>query len=371
MSSPTDTAAFGKAIDAIRARIEREVGEDDVAYVKRMRRLSTGLEILGRTLIHVSPEPVSFMTGVGALWLHKQLEATEIGHTALHGAYDGLPGAEAFESETFDWKVPIDEESWRRGHNIKHHQYTNVAGRDPDIDFGPIRLTPQTPHRPVHYLQVPFALLNMTWFGFGMNLHFTGVEHAKTKEERREGWRKAMRKYVPHYAREYGFYPALAGPMFWKVALGNWLAATMRDVYTAATIYCGHIGAEVADYDEGTRAGGRGAWYKMQVESANDFEVPRWISILCGGLDRQIEHHLFPKLAPERLRQIAPEVRAACEAHGVKYNTDTWPRTLGKAFRRLWSLSFPSKGGEAVAAQPQPRGLGVVAEPDRRALAAS
>ena len=48
----------------------------------------------------------------------------------------------------------------------------------------------------------------------------------------------------------------------------------------------------------------------MQVEAANDFEVSLPISILCGGLDRQIEHHLFPTLAPPRLREIAPRVRA-------------------------------------------------------------
>jgi fatty acid desaturase len=49
------------------------------------------------------------------------------------------------------------------------------------------------------------------------------------------------------------------------------------------------------------------------------------------GLDRQIEHHLFPTLPPARLREIAPEVRAICERHGVAYKTDTWRRRLQKA----------------------------------------
>ena len=133
---------------------------------------------------------------------------------------------------------------------------------------------------------------------------------------------------------------SLAGPMFWKVLLGNFLAETLRDLYSAATIYCGHVGEDVAAYDEGTRAHGRGEWYAMQVEASNDFEVSRPLSILCGGLDRQIEHHLFPRLPPERLREIAPEVRAACEAHGVAYKTDTWGRTLAKALRHVRALSF-------------------------------
>jgi NADPH-dependent stearoyl-CoA 9-desaturase len=131
-----------------------------------------------------------------------------------------------------------------------------------------------------------------------------------------------------------------ARPMFWKVLLGNWMAETMRDLYSAATIYCGHVGEDVAAYDEGTRAHGRGEWYAMQVESTNDYEVSLPVSILCGGLDRQIEHHLFPRLPPNRLREIAPEVRSACEEYGVTYRTASWGSTLKNALRHVRALGF-------------------------------
>jgi linoleoyl-CoA desaturase len=77
----------------------------------------------------------------------------------------------------------------------------------------------------------------------------------------------------------------------------------------------------------------------MQAEASNDFEVCRLVSILCGGLDRQIEHHMFPTLPPERLREIAPQVRALCEKYGVAYKTDTWPKTLREALRHIERLS--------------------------------
>ena len=93
-----------------------------------------------------------------------------------------------------------------------------------------------------------------------------------------------------YYFKNYVLFPALAGPFFGKVLLGNWLAETMRDVYSAATIYCGHVGDDVQDYEHGTKAKSRGEWYAMQIEASNDFEVSRPLSILCGGLDRQIEH---------------------------------------------------------------------------------
>jgi fatty acid desaturase len=77
----------------------------------------------------------------------------------------------------------------------------------------------------------------------------------------------------------------------------------------------------------------------MQVESANDFEVPRVVSILCGALDRQIEHHLFPRWPTNRLREVAPEIKAICERHGVQYRTDTWPGMLRRVFTQLRRLA--------------------------------
>jgi NADPH-dependent stearoyl-CoA 9-desaturase len=359
-SAPQDRSErmkrFGEAIDAIRARAEAKVGAEDVAHVRRVDRFSRAMEIIGRVLIHVSFEPVGFLAGVGALWLHKQLQATEVGHTALHGAYDRLDGAGRFRSETFSWDVPIDEESWRHGHNVRHHQYTNVAGRDPDIHFGPARLTEHTPYHPFQRIQHLFMLMVLAPnFGLLMNLHFTGLNDVyfgngrpeqfdvikdRSWESVKQAHWKALRKYVPYYLKNYVFFPALAGPMFWKVLLGNWLAEVLRDLYSAATIYCGHVGEDVAAYPEGTRAHGRGEWYAMQVAATNNFEVSLPVSILCGGLDRQIEHHLFPRLPPNRLREIAPEVRAACEAHGVPYRTGTWGAVLGKALRHVRALGL-------------------------------
>jgi linoleoyl-CoA desaturase len=355
--------AFGEELDALKEHTLARVGEADVAYVRNLNRFSRAMEIVGRVLIHFSPEPVTFMAGVVALWVHKQLQATEIGHTALHGAYDRLPGGEAFASKVFRWDTPIDEESWRHAHNVRHHGNTNVAGKDPDIHFGTVRLTEQTPWSARNRFQLAASLgILFPNFLFFIASHVSGINDAvldngrpekftvlpdRSRESVRAAWRKGLRKYVPYYLYNYVFFPALAGPMFWKVLLGNWLAETLRSVYSAATIFCGHVGHDVASYPAGTKAHGRGQWYAMQVEAANDFEVSLPVSILCGGLERQIEHHLFPTLPPRRLREIAPEVRAICEKYGVRYSTDTWGRTLLKALSWISALGRAS-GGSVV-----------------------
>jgi NADPH-dependent stearoyl-CoA 9-desaturase len=355
-TASVDYRALARDLDELRLRTESQLGDEDVRHLQKVERFSRAMEWTGRALLHFSFEPLGFFAGVGALWLHKQLQATEVGHMALHGAWDGLPGCERFDSETFEWDMPIDEEAWRYGHNVRHHQYTNIAGKDPDIHFGSVRLTEHTPHRWKHYFQLPIAVA-ITWpnFGFFMNGHFTGLIdmyfgngrggfdfiEVRSRKTFMQTHKKALRKYVPYYFKNYVFFPLLAGPGFLKVLLGNWMAETLRDLYSAATIYCGHVGEETAAYPEGTRAHGRGQWYAMQIEATNDFEVSLPISILCGALDRQIEHHLFPRLPPNRLRQIAPEVRAIAERHGVRYRTAGWGSTLKRALGRIARLSRP------------------------------
>jgi NADPH-dependent stearoyl-CoA 9-desaturase len=344
--------AFGREIDDIRRDIESQVGDADLRHVRRLDRVSRSLEVTGRALLHFSFEPLTFMGGVVALWLHKQLQATEIGHPALHGAYDKIPGVGRFHSERFRWDVPIEESSWRRSHNVEHHQYTNIVGRDPDVEFGAVRLNAEVPFKSRNRRQLVHTA--WTWLGLGlsMNLHATGLDaiylgdrKPPAGERLREWWRLhrlSGRKLLPYWFWNYVFFPALAGPMFWKVLLGNWMAETMRNLYTAASIFCGHIGADVSAYPEGTRARSRAQWYAMQVKSANDFRVPWPLSVLCGGLEHQIEHHLFPKLPPERLRQIAPRVQAVCERYGLPYRNDTWWATLRGALGDLGRLQSPA-----------------------------
>jgi linoleoyl-CoA desaturase len=99
------------------------------------------------------------------------------------------------------------------------------------------------------------------------------------------------------------------------------------------------VGEHVKSYPHGKKAGSRGEWYAMQVEATNNYEVSWPVSVLCGGLDRQIEHHLFPKLPPQRLRQVAPQVKAACEQYGIAYHSGSWGSVLGRALGWIGELS--------------------------------
>jgi linoleoyl-CoA desaturase len=237
-----------------------------------------------------------------------------------------------------------------------HHQYTNIVGKDPDLSYGLMRASEQVPWMPYHLIQLAQFFWTAPLFLWIIGTYATGVvdvihadrgkEYAKilpNKEPKTilSAFTKTVKKMLPYSVYNFVFWPALAGPMWWKVLAGNLTADVARNIYTAATIYAGHFGDDLEYYDADFKANGRGEWYKSQVEAAHNYDVPLPISVLCGGLDTQIEHHLFPKLPPNRLREIQPEVQEICERYGVKYMRGKWGATLQTTFKRLAKFSLP------------------------------
>jgi linoleoyl-CoA desaturase len=357
--TPEKFQAFASELNTLHEEIIQRMGEEDVRYIRRLRKASRAAEGLGRFLIHFSLDPLTWSSGILALWFHKQLEATEIGHNALHGAWDRFPEAAPFHSENFKWDTPIEESSWKHGHNELHHFYTNILGMDPDLNFGPLRISEKTPWAPHHLFQTGLFFVSAFYFTWVVNLHMTGLTDLSHPESA-QGYANALpdrslksitkaalqsaKKMVPYSLYNFVFWPALAGPFWCKVLAGNLLADCLRDIYSCATIYAGHFGEDLAYYEKSSRPKGRGEWYKAQIEAAHDLEVSKFFSLLCGALDCQIEHHLFPKLPPNRLREIAPRVQKICIRYGVHYQKATWGQTLKQAITKIAKMSLPPKG---------------------------
>ena len=75
--------AFAARLDAIKARVESELGNEDVLHVKKIRAFSRAMEITGRTLIHFSLDPLTFWQGHRATVVN--LNAIERVTRDLHG----------------------------------------------------------------------------------------------------------------------------------------------------------------------------------------------------------------------------------------------------------------------------------------------
>jgi linoleoyl-CoA desaturase len=170
----------------------------------------------------------------------------------------------------------------------------------------------------------------------------TDARRAQTREMLAD-WLGIARKSLGLYAKDYVFYPALAGPFAPKVALGNALANVVRNVWSYAVIQCGHLPEAASTYtEEDLKGETRGGFYLRQITGSCNIEAGPLLGILTGHLSHQIEHHLFPELPAHRYREMSGEVRRICEEHGVRYNTGTFRKQLTSVFRALRRYSVPN-----------------------------
>jgi linoleoyl-CoA desaturase len=91
--------------------------------------------------------------------------------------------------------------------------------------------------------------------------------------------------------------------------------------------------------------------------SAN-FRAGRLMAFMSGNLCYQIEHHLFPDLPSNRYAEIAPQVQALFEKHGLSYVTGSFPKQLASAWHKVFRLALPndfrSQATKAVIAGAAP-----------------
>lgn len=212
---------------------------------------------------------------------------------------------------------------WHWKHNVHHHANTNVAGLDVDIDIQPfVRLAPAQRWRPWHrfqhvYTWALYALLLVKW-------HF--VDDFKDVATGRIGTQPFPRPrgadLVAFVLGKVVFFgwafvvPLLVHP-WWVVGLVYLGVSGAVSLLLALTFQSAHC-VEEAAFPAPTAE--RREWTAHQVQTSVDFAPghPGWTWFL-GGLNYQLEHHLFPRVCHAHYPALAPLVREVCEAHGLTY----------------------------------------------------
>ncbi len=345
--TPAQIEAIGTEMDAIRARVLRELGERDAEYIRRILRIQRGLAFTGRGLLFAGVFPPAFVLGAACLGVAKILDNMEIGHNVMHGQYD-FTRDPALSSTRFEWDTACPAAQWRHSHNFMHHTYTNIVGKDRDVGYGVLRVSADQPWKPRYLFNIVIATTLAVLFEWGVALHDLEADRIesgeKTLEDALPMLRQIWEKVRGQVLKDYVLFPLLAGPFFLPVLAGNALANVIRNVWAFVIIFCGHFPEEVAMFrEEDTRDETRGAWYVRQLIGSANLTGGKVFHVLSGNLSHQIEHHLFPDLPAHRYAEIAPEVRAICERYGLPYNTGRLSKQFGSVVMRLLKMSLPPR----------------------------
>jgi linoleoyl-CoA desaturase len=332
-------AGFADAIEALGREARRELGADDVRRFQRIKWASRMGEWAGRGLLVLGRDPVSWFAGFSLLSFHFAMEA-HLMHSATHGAYVGLDGADSMQPRDYEtMAIPMQASTWRLAHKI-HHVHPSTLRDDPDTMHPFFRVHRATRWRPWHALNTVLGGLFVfeTWA-----LDYD--RFLKARSLRKQSDRSEAKKLARFAAYNYLLFPVLSGPNFLPVLIGTWAASTLRNYIFVALQTGSSVGGDVSTLhptaDNKTLS--RDERARFQVETSKNFVIrsPWWREIV-GGLDRHIEHHLWPWLPPERLHALAPKVKALCEKHGVRYQEFRSPwASLQDSFSYLARLSLP------------------------------
>src|SRR6185503_19214789 len=210
--TPEDLDDIGRELDAIRDELMADLGERDAAYIRKLVKVQRGLEGAGRASLLVSLFPPAWLAGTTALAVAKVLENMELGHNVMHGQWDWMRDPE-IQSGTWEWDSVCPSDQWKHSHNVVHHTWTNVLGKDPDVGYGILRVTPVQPWEPKYLTQPITNFLLMVLFEWGVAVHdlephklITGEKTLKAVRPmiRRIRW-KASRQLL----KDYVLWPAL------------------------------------------------------------------------------------------------------------------------------------------------------------------
>ena len=217
---------------------------------------------------------------------------------------------------------------WNMKHNILHHTYTNIDGVDDDIEVKPmLRLSKSQKwyffHRFQHYyVWFLYTLLHILWIWgtdfkkyFKREIAHTPIRKWTTREHINFWVAKLVYAFIMVAVPVYfvGFMPWLIGFLTMCAVTGFTIAIVFQLAHTV----------EETEFPMPSETSGKieNEWAIHQVVTTANFATDnKLISWLVGGLNFQIEHHLFPRISHIHYPAISKIIKQTCAEYGIKYN---------------------------------------------------
>ncbi|MBN9607088.1 MAG: acyl-CoA desaturase [Actinomycetales bacterium] len=227
---------------------------------------------------------------------------------------------------------------WWMTKHTRHHANPNQVGRDPDIEVDVVAFTPESAAtqkgllamitRRQGWLFYPLLLLE------GLNLHWLSI---RSLLERRkvDGRAFEITLFVIRFA-------VLFGAVFWLLPLGMAFAfvgvqLAVFGVYMGTAFAVNHTGMPIVPKEA------RLDFFTKQVRTSRNISGGFWASALLGGLNYQVEHHLFPSMARPHLAKAREIVREHCRTLEVPYTEMPLHRAHAAVVRYLHEVGLAAR----------------------------
>jgi linoleoyl-CoA desaturase len=249
-------------------------------------------------------------------------------HDGGHGSFSTNKTVNKLAAHTLDL-LGGSSFMWNMKHNIIHHTYTNVEGVDDDIEAQPyMRMSPGQKKHPLHkyqhfYCLGLYALLYFAWiFHTDYKKYFTNkIGPIDIQPMKRE-------EHIAFWACKLTFVAVFMLTPMYFVGFGTWLAGFAIFLATTGVLisvvfqlahtveHCDMIVMEELDENKI-----ESEWTVHQLNTTANFATKnRIINWFTGGLNFQVEHHLFPRISHVHYPAISKIIKDTCDKYEIKYN---------------------------------------------------
>jgi len=256
-------------------------------------------------------------------------------HDAIHGnVLPQMPNVQHIITQFFDATLSFDPKQWHDEHVIYHHPHTKTD-IDPDENLQqqiPVwRLTGRTPWKKEHSFPLTshgfIGLLMPNLNGFLQRIPTLFSSFAVA---RADGAFTLACLFYLHWL------PLLFNPNR-RGVLAVLLTSSLGSLIIVLAFHVNHLqeATEAKPFHPGVD------WGAHQVHTTANFES--WT--FSGGLDIQIEHHLFPMLSYDNAKAVVPVVQQACQEFGIGYlKFDSWFAGLFSHLGHMMNLALEPSG---------------------------
>jgi linoleoyl-CoA desaturase len=360
---PADKSDF---FDVLKKRVDSYFTENHLSkYANGGMVVKTIVLIIGYLLpfilllIYQPPFAVALL-----LWVIMGISLAGIGmsvmHDANHGAYSSNKTVNYIVGHSLN-ALGGSVLNWKLQHNILHHTYTNITHLDDDIDDKlMMRFSPHTKQKKIYKYQFIFVfffygILTLYWALAKDFIQFVKYTRngVNTNTAAQNVW--AVIKMI--IIKAVYFYVFLIMPTqlfhlpFYQILSGFLLMHFFSGIILTTVFQLAHTIEETTHPMPNERGTIENLWAIHQLNTTANFSPGnKWISWYVGGLNYQVEHHLFPRICHMHYPQIAPIVKQTAEEYGIPYlENKTFFKALNSHIRLLQELGKMPDINEALA----------------------
>jgi linoleoyl-CoA desaturase len=282
-----------------------------------------------------------------------------VAHDAIHGSYSNNSRVNTWLSYTMNL-IGGSQYVWSLSHNIVHHTWTNIHDMDGDLEIAPfIRLSPHQPlkkvHRFQHWFALPvYALASFFWVFVKdyKKMAAPAIGPIARKHPTKE-WVILFFTKALYYTYSIVLPLVFLDITWWQFVIGYLTFHVTAGVTLGVVFQLAHVVEETEHPMPDTQGSIENAWAVHQMVTTNNFaRRNRFLNWYIGGLNYQIEHHLFPKICSVHYPAISHITKATAEEYGIPYNEH---RTFGAAVRSHFrALRTLGRTAPVPAAQAAP-----------------